>query len=65
MVHRLLGSGAFALAFAFAPAPGPLPVIFTDLICGGRFGIWYETLTSSTTGVSFAPFPLVNVRRSA
>src|SRR4051794_29574329 len=59
-------AAAFALAFALAPAP--LPVIFTDLICGGRFGIWYETLTSSTTGVSFAPvppvpFPLVKVKR--
>src|SRR4051812_7997977 len=54
---------AAALAVAFGLVAAPDPVIFTDLICGGRFGIWYETLTSSTTGVSFAPLPLVKVSR--
>src|SRR5439155_12968280 len=33
-----------------------------DLICGGRFGTWYATFTSSITGVVL-PALLVNVRR--
>src|SRR5688500_3239670 len=38
-------------------------VSFTDLICGGRLGIWYATVTSSITGVALPSAPLVNVSR--
>src|SRR5579864_1105280 len=34
----------------------------TALICGGRFGIWYATLTSFTTGL-LPPSLLLNVSR--
>src|SRR5215210_7103259 len=36
-----------------AAATSGVGVILIDLICGGRFGIWYATLTSSITGEIF------------
>src|SRR5687768_632689 len=38
-------------------------VILIDLICGGRLGNWYATLTSSTTGDTFPPSAATKVSR--